>query len=52
MGGTCGPYGGEEEYRILQGKLRESGHLKDPGIDGRIVLRWTFRKHDVDVWTG
>jgi hypothetical protein len=24
----------------------------DPGIDGRIVLRWIFRKWDVGVWTG
>jgi len=25
---------------------------RDPGIDGRIVLRWIFRKWDVGVWTG
>jgi hypothetical protein len=23
--------------------LRESDHLKDPGLDGRIILRWIFR---------
>jgi len=22
----------------------ESGHLGDPGLDGRIILRWIFRK--------
>jgi len=34
------------------GNLRERDHLEDPGIDGRIVLRWIFRKWDVGVWTG
>jgi len=27
--------------------LREREHLKDPGIDGRIILIWIFRKWDV-----
>jgi hypothetical protein len=26
--------------------LRERDHLGDPGVDGRIILRWTFRKWD------
>jgi len=32
--------------------LRERGHLGDPGVDGRIILRWIFRKWDVGVRTG
>ena len=28
------------------GNLREREHMEDPGIDGRIILRWTFRKSD------
>jgi hypothetical protein len=24
----------------------------DPDVDGRIILRWIFRKWDVGVWTG
>jgi hypothetical protein len=36
------------KYRVLVGKLRE----RDPGVDGRIILKRIFRKWDVGVWTG
>ena len=26
--------------------LRETDHLEDPDVDGRIILRWIFRKRD------
>jgi len=29
------------------GNLREGDHLENPGLDGRILLRWIFRKWDV-----
>ena len=29
----------------------ESDHLGDQGVDGRIILRWIFRKWDVGAWT-
>jgi hypothetical protein len=34
------------------GNLRVRDHLGDLGVvDGRIILRWIFRKWDVQVWT-
>ena len=34
------------------GNLRERDRVGDPGVDGRKILRWIFRKWDVGVWTG
>ena len=30
--------------------MRERVHLEDPGVDGRIVLRWIIRKWDARAW--
>ena len=50
MGGACGTYGGGEAYTCYWwGNLRERDHFGDPGVDGRIILRWIFRKWDVEV---
>jgi hypothetical protein len=34
------------------GKPEGKNHWGDPGVDGRIMLRWIFSKWDVGVWTG
>jgi hypothetical protein len=31
-------------YRVLVGKPDGKEHLGDPGVDGRIILRWIFRR--------
>jgi hypothetical protein len=44
--------GGEVYTGFWWGNLRETDHLEDPGIDGRIMLTRIFRKWDVRAWTG
>jgi len=34
------------------GNLRERNHLEDPGVDGRIIFSWIFKKWDVEAWVG
>jgi hypothetical protein len=33
---------------IWWGNLRERSHLGDPGVNGKITLRWAFRMWDMD----
>ena len=48
MDGSCSGYGREEACtEIWWGNLRERDHWGDPDTDGRIILRWIFRKCDV-----
>jgi hypothetical protein len=34
------------------GNLRERDHLEEAGVDGRIMLRWIFRKWYVEALIG
>jgi len=36
-------------YRFRWGNLMERDHLEDSGVDGRKILRWIFRKWDVEI---
>jgi len=52
MGGACSAYRGEAYTGFWWGNLRERDRMGDPGLDGRLILRWIFRKLDVGIWTG
>ena len=39
-------------YRVLVGKPEGKRPVVRPGVDGRVILRWIFRKWDVGIWTG
>jgi hypothetical protein len=43
---------GEMHTQIWWGNLRERNHLKDPGVDGRIKLKFILKKPDGRVWNG
>jgi hypothetical protein len=30
--------------RVLVGKPEGKGHLEDPGVDGKTILKWIFKK--------
>jgi hypothetical protein len=43
--GRVARMGREEAYTgFWWGNLRDRDHWGDPGVDGRIILRWIFRK--------
>jgi hypothetical protein len=53
MGWASSTYGeGRGEYRVLVGTLRERDNLEDRDLDGRIILKWIFKKWDGGAWTG
>jgi hypothetical protein len=43
---------GEVDTGFCWENLRERDHLEEPGVDGRVILRWIIRKCDIGEWTG
>ena len=39
-------------YRVLVGTPEGKIPFGKPDVDGKIILRWIFRKWDVQAWTG
>ena len=52
MGGVCSTYGGVERY--LEGMVKKPEGKRTLAMTRsrwEIILRWTFWKYDVGVWT-
>jgi len=43
---------GRAVYRVLVGKPEGKRPLGRPRLSWRVILRWIFRKLDVEEWTG
>jgi hypothetical protein len=47
MGEACDTYGDRGgAYRVFVVKVRERDHFENLGVDGRIILKWSFRKYN------
>jgi hypothetical protein len=38
-------------YRLLAGKPEGRDHYENLDVGGRIILKWTSERKDVEVWT-
>jgi hypothetical protein len=43
---------GRGAYGILVGRPEGRNYLEDPDVDGRIILKWIFKKWDGRAWNG
>ena len=53
IGGACSTYGVRKGvYRVLWRNLRERHHFQSLRVGRIIILKWIFRKCDVEAWAG
>jgi len=45
-------YNLKDHEEVHTGFWWEIDHLEDSRVDGRIILRWIFRKWEGETWTG
>jgi len=43
---------GRDTYRMLVGRPEGKNHFQDLGVDGRIILKWIFKRLDEEFCTG
>jgi hypothetical protein len=43
---------GEVHKGFCWGDLRERDHLGDPGVDGKVILKWIVKTWDEEAWIG
>jgi hypothetical protein len=44
--------GVEVHTRFWWEDLRERNRMEGLGVDGMIILKWIFKRWDVEAWTG
>jgi hypothetical protein len=50
VGRACSRYGRVGVYRVLLGRPEGKNLLEDPAVDGRIILKWIFKKWTGSIW--